>query len=457
MLHIRRYLKILGEAGKIIDGYGSFPDVNDTGYRGALFIYETAFEQLAVSGMPISEEKDVFRIDTDGDTFILRKRGAMALSGKATDPLRKSRPLEEGDATVNDGGGKHIGEVEDMEEGDTGTAGTAAFPQKEEPPAENTEDAAAGTGDAGEEDELLPDDYGIDVTAAKVPEYPDESTLPNESEAGGKENGTGGPAEETSAKAAVAGGGGRPAGNGTAVREGSPEPAGFNPEVLEGVETEYEKKELVEMPDHMFRDDFTFSYTDISITGANGRKAAAQAIIAPLSINEEYPRIICCTIQGDKSETVLSKDNRLKIRVGGFTVKVEGRMEDGKFKSSCVLPAHYLLEGTRIVTSTRDFGEKGHILLEEKEEDLQIHIIPATFKNNASGDAEYIYFISSGGEEKAGDTSVVKAASFTFGGKEYEIRCRWNADGVLYSMAAEKGGSIGTDGDVQQAQHAARP
>ena len=198
----------------------------------------------------------------------------------------------------------------------------------------------------------------------------------------------------------------------------------------------------------MFRDDFTFSYTDISITGANGKKAVAQAIIAPLSINEEYPRIICCTIQGGKSETILSKDNRLKIRVGGFTVKVEGRMEDGKFKSSCTLPAHYLLEGTRIETSTRDFGTKGHILLEEKEEDLQIHIIPATFRNNASGDAEYIYFISRGGEETAGDTSVMKAASFTFGGKEYEVRCRWNADGILYSMAAEKGECIGTDGDA---------
>ena len=42
----------------------------------------------------------------------------------------------------------------------------------------------------------------------------------------------------------------------------------------------------------------------------------------------------------------------------------------------------------------------------------------------------------------------MKAASFTFGGKEYEVRCRWNADGILYSMAAEKGECIGTDGDA---------
>ena len=43
------------------------------------------------------------------------------------------------------------------------------------------------------------------------------------------------------------------------------------------------------------------------------------------------------------------------------------------------------------------------------------------------------------------------------GGKEYEIRCRWSADGILYSMAAEKGDGVGTDSDVQQGQDAARP
>ena len=74
MLQIRRYLKILGESRKIIDDYGSFPDTEDAGYRAAVLIYETAFRQLAGYGLPVSEEKDVLRIDTDGDTFILRKK-----------------------------------------------------------------------------------------------------------------------------------------------------------------------------------------------------------------------------------------------------------------------------------------------------------------------------------------------------------------------------------------------
>ena len=315
--------------------------------------------------------------------------------------------------------------------------------------AEEEEGRGVETEAEGEEDEHLPDDYGMDVTTAKTPEDPAESVTPDE----GSVDRNGKTPEEPTAASSEAdtlegGDDEKPAGNGIDAQEGTPGPAGYNPEVLEGVETEYGQKETLEMPDHMFKDDFTFSYTDISITGANGKKAEAQAIIAPLNISEEYPRIICCTIQGEKSETAVSNDNRMKIRVGGFTVKVEGRMENGKFKSSCVLPAHYLLEGTRIEAKTRDFGTKGHILLEEKEEDLQIHIIPATFRNNASGNADYIYFISRGGQETAGDTSGVKAAVFSFSGKEYEIRCRWNADGILYSMAAEKGDGIGTGGDV---------
>ena len=54
MLHLRRYLKILGEVRKIIEDHGAFPDVADSGYRSALLIYRTAFEQLAASGMPLS-------------------------------------------------------------------------------------------------------------------------------------------------------------------------------------------------------------------------------------------------------------------------------------------------------------------------------------------------------------------------------------------------------------------
>ena len=451
MLHLRRYLKILGESRKIIEDYGAFPDVADSGYRSALLIYRTAFEQLAASGMPLSEEKDVLRLETDGDTFILRKKGHNGPSGmtgsrpcgglllKDASILPEEPPLAD---TEKAGAGKG-----EKTEGSF-TESSSDLPIKEELAAEE-EGCGAETEAAGEEDEHLPDDYGMDVTTAKTPEHPAESLMTDE----GKPDCKGkAPEEPAAASPAVdapeAEDGEKPSGNSIDAQEGTPGPAGYNPEVLEGVETEYGQKETLEMPDHMFKDDFTFSYTDISITGANGRKAEAQVIIAPLSISEEYPRIICCTIQGERSETAVSNDNRMKIRAGGFTVKVEGRMENGKFKSSCVLPAHYLLEGTRIETKTRDFGTKGHILLEEKEEELQIHIIPATFRNNASGNADYIYFISRGGQETAGDTSVAKAAVFSFGGKEYEIRCRWNADGILYSMAAEKGEEIGTGGDV---------
>ena len=452
MLHLRRYLKILGESRKIIEDYGAFPDVEASGYRSALLIYRTAFEQLAASGIPLSEEDDALRLETDGDTFILRKKGhngspGMTGSRPCGELLLKDASILPEEPPFADTEKAGAGKGEKTE--GSFTVPSSDPPEREEMAAEEEEGRGVETEAEGEEDEHLPDDYGMDVTTAKTPEHPAESVTPDE----GSVDRNGKTPEEPAAASPAADApeaedDEKPEKNSIAAQEGAPVPAGYNTEVLEGVETEYGQKETLEMPDHMFKDDFTFSYTDISITGANGKKAEAQAIIAPLNISEEYPRIICCTIQGEKSETAVSNDNRMKIRVGGFTVKVEGRMENGKFKSSCVLPAHYLLEGTRIEAKTRDFGTKGHILLEEKEEDLQIHIIPATFRNNASGNADYIYFISRGGQETAGDTSVVKAAVFSFSGKEYEIRCRWNADGILYSMAAEKGDGIGTGGDV---------
>ena len=454
MLQIRRYLKILAEAGKIIDDHGTFPDADDPGYRDALLIYKTAFRQLAASGMPLSEDKEMLRIDTDGDTFILRKKAAAGVFPGKEGCVRecvtilpsalRRETVEIPEAAVHDPGNREEVSREELssKEGEH---------QAEDGTGESFEgdyEAAAEPGMAG--DESLPDDYGMDETERRDPAYPDESGISDEIgtfRVTGAETGTG---QTEQAGGTEAAGGEKPAGTDSPEQEALTESGGFNPELLEGVETEYERKEAPEMPDHMFKDDFTFTYTDIRITGANGKEAQAQVIIAPVSINEEYPRIICCTIQGEKSETRLSDSSRMKIRVGGFTVKVEGRMEDGKFKSSCVLPAHYLLEGARIETKVREFGTRGHILLEEKEEDLQIHIIPATFRNNASGNAEYIYFISKNGKETAGDTSVVKEASFVLGGKEYGLRCRWSADGILYSMAAEKGEDIGTDGDVQQ-------
>ena len=90
MLHLRRYLKILGESRKIIEDYGAFPDVEASGYRSALLIYRTAFEQLAASGIPLSEEDDALRLETDGDTFILRKKGHNGPSG-----MTGSRPCGE--------------------------------------------------------------------------------------------------------------------------------------------------------------------------------------------------------------------------------------------------------------------------------------------------------------------------------------------------------------------------
>ena len=72
MLNVRRYLNILGEAKKIIEGFGLFPDDSDPDYKAAVTVYETAFRQLLKSGLCAEFKNGNAVISTDGETFVLR-------------------------------------------------------------------------------------------------------------------------------------------------------------------------------------------------------------------------------------------------------------------------------------------------------------------------------------------------------------------------------------------------
>jgi len=72
MHHIRRHLAILGEAKKILQDYGMFPDDTDPGYKAALIIYRTSFEQLVRSGLDVEYKNGQAVLSTDGETFAIR-------------------------------------------------------------------------------------------------------------------------------------------------------------------------------------------------------------------------------------------------------------------------------------------------------------------------------------------------------------------------------------------------
>ena len=206
------------------------------------------------------------------------------------------------------------------------------------------------------------------------------------------------------------------------------------------METVYEAPPKVALPDHMYKGDFTFCYMTSEILDQEGNRLRFQVIMAPLNPGADIPRAIACIIYGGKSTSVVSgKDtSRITTKIGGYPVTIEGWYnEEGRYEATLMIPEHYVEEGVRIQNKARYFGDKGHIALEDTEEDLTIHIIPVTFSNNEQGTAEFIYLISHGMNEAVGDTSMNKRPHVDFEGKTYEIVCRWTKEDVLYSSAKE--------------------
>lgn len=507
MLNVRRYLNILGEAKKIIEEFGLFPDDSDPDYKAAVTVYETAFKQLLNSGLCAEYKNGNAVIRTDGETFVLRMTKTAGISSRA-EQREGAKPYDEFSPFTNDNKGieparpqsnreKDIfaeepaavrdNDIEEFDEDDDTTADNTESVSEDsaaqDRPADKTEDVvpANGQGEPALSSETEPvseddlaDDYGMEETvrtvksekktediegepaygqqeeaaeeyingddpyqsddaevySEEVPEEPQEKEDEEDAFDTDPETETVHNEENINNKA-------DPDENAGEQGEDAVE---YNAEIMEGVETHYDKAPAVEMPDHMHKRDFTFNFSEVTITGADGKKASVQLIIAPLSISEEAPRILVCAIEEDVSRTIVSETNSCIVRVKGFPVNIRGWMDGDTFKSSCTLQKRFVEEGARIEVNTMDFGKKGHIALEDKEENVQIHIIPATFVNNASGSADYIYYIFNNGEEIVGDTGTKRAANISYGGNEYDVTCKWDNEGVLYSSVRLKEG-----------------
>lgn len=495
MHHIRTYFRIMEDAKCILRDYGMFPNETDPGYKAAAAIYETAFRQLIQEGIRLEYENGKAVIRTDGETFELRisrddrnrmpveHRGYVhaadleadqdpgsepadtdALIRKADAAIRRTKAVQKSSAAEWD--------YQNSERSDCGAereryvaaeSGIEEFDEEDEDMAAPVTEPEVGVQAIGEEAaEELADDYGMEETIQSVRESETETGAEGSAEMSNHINGC-----DTDDQRSITD-------EENAVREKNPpgEPSGddednegyfnnedetgfagrteeavqndpdggeeYNADMMGEMETQYDPAPAAVMPDHMHKKDFTFNFSEVSIKGGNNNNAEAQMITAPLSISDESPRILVCMIGESFSRTMISESSSCKVRIKGYPLEVRGRMEGDTFKTSCILPKHYIDEGTRIEVKTREFGKKGHIALEDKEENVQIHILPATFDNNKDGTADYIYYIFNNGEETVGDTGSGKAAALTYGGKEYEVLCKWNEDGVLYSSVLEK-------------------
>lgn len=496
MLHIKSYLSILDEITRVLQDYGVLPDETDPGYAAAAAIYETAFRELMRYGIKHEYHNGAVRICTDGKTYAMRMgtRETEAAGGRGMDitpnwtkPKMVSGNTRSGKEVVRTPSAKaaeHAG-VEVFEEGeeeeypDTSIfveEGSTVLTKQPESVPSAEQDAHDTENDASEncrenaadgDDEIPEGYYGMDETV-KVEPAPDNSfkekakDVPpeasteyingdlveeySEDQEDGDEmqrepvdidrddddgiNLAEGPGESEPSEV----GDDQEPAAGDAKEDAAAEE--FNAGVMEGIETEYHKAPPVKMPSFMHKDDFTFNYANLLIKGKDGMDATAQVIIAPLSINDADPRMLLCIIQDGKSETVLTGGNRELISIGGYRVVVQGWMDGDKFKSSCTLKKNYIEDGVRLEAETREFGKKGHILLDDDDENIQIHIVPATFNNDENGNADYIYCVFSNGVETTGDTSAGNRAEIDFRDKRYRIACAWK-DNTLYAHTEE--------------------
>ena len=378
MRYIRRYFLILEQGRKILESMVPYAKKGDGDYDDALLIYSAAFRQLVSSGIPCERKNGNIIIKTDGEEYALPE-------GMLVPSARNTGKEAAGEEQFIRGTAREENNRFSMEKPEEkGPSGSA--------PKEETGGRKKKRGK-----KLLPapDPQGKDT---------DDTPAPRE-ESGGSEK----EEKETSP---------------------SEEPA-EQPEAA---------AESVPFPDHMHKDDFTFCFFVLKITGEGREKVSAQVIMMPLMTGTESPRILACVIAGRTSRTFVSDrdDNKITADIGGYPVTLSGWFEeDGLFSGTCAIPPDTADKGAEIAVKRRHFGKKGHIFLEKKEDNLAVHILPATFRNNRDGLADFIYYAEADGKEITGDTSRNKKPRFDLEGGAFELICRWSGEGIMYSAVNE--------------------
>ena len=182
----------------------------------------------------------------------------------------------------------------------------------------------------------------------------------------------------------------------------------------------------------MARKDFCFTYTRISVVSNTGIEATSfEAIIAPLTTREQLPDLVVWVGYGGGQSNVYTSSKTQKAistTIGNFPILFSGRMERDEFKAHIAL-SQSLESSYHLEMDTRTFGKKGHLLLTEGG--VHIHVIPATFKNNEEGMANFIYVVDDGKQYKAGDNS--SGDIHVYVGIDKVIQCSWNEQKELYA------------------------
>lgn len=196
----------------------------------------------------------------------------------------------------------------------------------------------------------------------------------------------------------------------------------------ESVEISQEERPPQQFPLSLQSKDFTFA-----ISGINSSNLSQQAtfLIAPLRTDVEYPvSVVKAVINGNEFIYTTDSNGKIEFETDVYTYVIESIIKDGQFSPNVYVKDEDMDDFDH---TQKTFGDKGHIALVDEEDDITVHIFPASFKENEYRTADFIYCIDTGDGDFFSDTNYKeKSALVKINGETFEITAKWK-DSVLYA------------------------
>lgn len=196
----------------------------------------------------------------------------------------------------------------------------------------------------------------------------------------------------------------------------------------EAVEISQEERPPQQFPLSLQSKDFTFA-----ISGINSSNLSQQAtfLIAPLRTDVEYPvSVVKAVINGNEFIYTTDSNGKIEFETDVYTYVIESIIKDGQFSPNVYVKDEDMDDFDH---TQKTFGDKGHIALVDEEDDITVHIFPASFKENEYRTADFIYCIDTGDGDFFSDTNhKEKSALVKINGETFEITAKWK-DSVLYA------------------------
>lgn len=196
----------------------------------------------------------------------------------------------------------------------------------------------------------------------------------------------------------------------------------------EMVEISQEELPPQQFPLSLQSKDFTFA-----VSGINSKDLSQQAtfLIAPLRTDVENPvSVVKAVINGNEFVYTTDSNGKIEFETEVYTYAIESIIQDGQFSPNVYVKDEDMDDFNH---TQKTFGDKGHIVLVDEEDDIAVHIFPTSFKENQYHTADFIYCIDTGDGDFFSDTNhKEESALVKINGETFEITAKWK-DSVLYA------------------------